>query len=241
MGAGLICFNLTMKPKQIIVFVSIILVIQFLAHFVVYQGIVNAFSINTGKALLIARSLLFVLTIAFVALILVVSKYNNFLTRFLYRTFAVWQGFLLYFFIASTFYILISSVGAYISQNNIYYIFGTAVLVGFYGVLNAKNIKIKRVEVGMAHLPEIWKSKKVVWISDIHLGQINAEGFLTRIVNKINHINPDLVFIGGDLYDGVKVDTEKIVRPLRDLKTTQGVYFITGIMMVLQIFQLRKT
>lgn len=217
-----------MKPKQIIVFVSIILVIQFLAHFIVYQGVTLGFGISSGLGLVVSRWLLGVLTVAFVALIITVSKYNNFLTRFLYRTFAVWQGFLLYFFIASTFYILISSAGVYISENNIYYIFGTALLVGFYGVLNAKNIKIKKVEVEIKDLPIVWKSKKVVWISDIHLGQINAEVFLKRIVNQINLINPDMVFIGGDLYDGVKVDTEKIIDPMRNLKTSQGVYFITG-------------
>lgn len=217
-----------MKLKQIIVFVSIILIIQFLAHFVVYRGVILGFGIGSGLALVVARCLLGILTVAFVALIITVSKYNNFLTRFLYRTFAIWQGFLLYFFLASSFYILTLSIGADISYKNVCYLFGTAFFVGMYGLLNAKNIKIKKVEVEIKSLSIVWKNKKVVWISDIHLGQINAESFLTRIVNKINILNPDLVFIGGDLYDGVKVDTEKIIEPLRNLKTTQGVYFITG-------------
>ncbi len=217
-----------MKLKQIIIFVSIILLIQFLAHFVVYQGVVLGFGISSGLGLVISRILLVFLSIAFIALILTVSKFNNFLTRFLYRTFAIWQGFLLYFFLVSSFYILSLSFGADLSYKNVCYLFGTAVFVGLYGLINAKNIKIKKVEVEIKSLPTLWKNKKVVWISDVHLGQVNAEGFLTRIVNKINYLNPDLVFIGGDLYDGVKVDTEKIIEPLRSLKTSQGVYFITG-------------
>lgn len=217
-----------MRPRQIAIFVLIILLIQFLAHFVVYQGVVLALGINSGSWLIFSRVMLGFLTFAFVVLILLVSRYNNFFTRFFYRFFAVWQGFLLYLFIASSLCILMLAVGVDLSHKNIYFLFGAAVLAGIYGVLNAKNIKIKKVEVSINNLPEAWKSKKVVWISDVHLGQINAEGFLSKIVHKINYLNPDIVFIGGDLYDGVKVDTEKIISPLRDMKTSQGVYFVTG-------------
>jgi predicted MPP superfamily phosphohydrolase len=217
-----------MNSKHIFVFLVIIISIQFLAHFVVYEGVSLVFGSYSGVWIPVSEFLLGFLTFAFIALILIVSKYNNFLTRFLYRTFAVWQGFLLYFFLASTVSILALSVGFEVQNKYGTGIFALAFLTGVYGVINAKNIKVKKISVTLKNLPEIWKVKKVVWISDVHLGQVNAEGFLKKVVSKINTLNPDLVLIGGDLYDGVKVDTNKIIEPLRDLKTVSGTYFITG-------------
>ena len=217
-----------MNFKQIFVFLVIIISIQLLAHFVVYEGVNLVFGPYSGVWIPVSQFLLVFLTFAFVALILFVSKFNNFLTRFLYRTFAVWQGFLLYFFLASTVSILAMSLGFEVSKEYGVGVFVLAFLTGVYGVINAKNIKVKKISVSLKNLPEIWNSKNVVWISDVHLGQVNAEGFLKKIVSKINTLNPDLVLIGGDLYDGVKVNTNEIVEPLRNLKTTSGTYFITG-------------
>lgn len=159
-----------MNSKHIFVFLVIIISIQFLAHFVVYEGVSLVFGSYSGVWIPVSEFLLGFLTFAFIALILIVSKYNNFLTRFLYRTFAVWQGFLLYFFLASTVSILALSVGFEVQNKYGTGIFALAFLTGVYGVINAKNIKVKKISVTLKNLPEIWKVKKVVWISDVYLG-----------------------------------------------------------------------
>lgn len=217
-----------MKKSHIIIFVSIILIIQFLTHFVVYQGIVISLNNFSHTSLNILGVVFVLLSIAFVVGVFITAKYNNIFTRVYYKFFAIWQGFLLYFFIASSIYIVSISLGIMVSNYTNTILLCGALFVGIYGVINARKTVVKKVQVPIKNLPEVWKNKKVVWISDLHLGQINAINFAKKVVDMVNSQDPDIVFIGGDLYDGVKVDTEKIIEPLRELKTTGGVYFITG-------------
>lgn len=217
-----------MKPRQIFAFVTILLVVQILTHFVVYQGFVLTSDIVSQTALFWTRVIFSILPWAFMVGVFVSAKYNNIFTRVYYRVFAVWQGFLLYFFLASTIYILVLASGLNIPLGFGNWLFDLAFVVGVYGLENARKMMTTKVTVEIKNIPEVWKSKKVVWISDIHLGQINAEGYAKKVVEKVKSLSPDLVFIGGDLYDGVKVDSDKIIAPFKNLQTTQGVYFITG-------------
>jgi predicted MPP superfamily phosphohydrolase len=61
------------------------------------------------------------------------------------------------------------------------------------------------------------------------MGQILGPQFLTNVVNKINALTPDMVFIGGDLFDGTGApDIRALIAPLANIKAPQGTYFITG-------------
>ena len=103
-----------------------------------------------------------------------------------------------------------------------------AIVAGIYGLIHARQIIVKDISVTLPHLPASWQGKKAVWISDLHLGAVYGQNFAKNIVAKINEINPDVVFIGGDIYDGVKVDENEIVKPFLDLHPMLGTYFITG-------------
>jgi predicted MPP superfamily phosphohydrolase len=69
----------------------------------------------------------------------------------------------------------------------------------------------------------------VIWISDVHLCSVRRSRFAKKIVEISNSLNPDLVFIGGDLFDGThKPDPALISKPFKDLISKQGIYFIPG-------------
>ncbi len=66
-------------------------------------------------------------------------------------------------------------------------------------------------------------------MSDLHLGQIHGPRFAERVVNKINALPHDIVFIGGDLYDGTGApDIHELAVPLKALRAPLGIYFVTG-------------
>ena len=67
-----------------------------------------------------------------------------------------------------------------------------------------------------------------MFVSDFQLGNIYRQKFAARVVEKINALDPYAVLIGGDLYDGVVCDEEKLIEPLRVLHPPGGTYFITG-------------
>jgi predicted MPP superfamily phosphohydrolase len=68
----------------------------------------------------------------------------------------------------------------------------------------------------------------VVQISDVHLGAVYRENFLSRSLNRINKLEPEAVFITGDLFDGMESDFSWIHAPFANLKTKKGIYYSFG-------------
>jgi predicted MPP superfamily phosphohydrolase len=44
----------------------------------------------------------------------------------------------------------------------------------------------------------------------------------------VEDLHPDIVFIGGDLYDGEAVDVDQLIEPFSRISAPYGTYFITG-------------
>ena len=88
--------------------------------------------------------------------------------------------------------------------------------------------RITRISIQLPLLPGPWKGKIAVWVSDTHLGQVRNTGFARHIAAKVKDLHPDIVFIGGDLYDGVAVDLDKTIEPFSKISAPYGTYFITG-------------
>ncbi len=200
-------------------------------HFVIYQAIISLFSFST-TAQLVSGIILIVLCFSFVAAVTMSFKFNNLFTRIYYRISAVWLGIAFYLFLVSCFYILAVSIlpityYIFIKDLGILFII-LAIIASFYGIFHARKILIKNITVILPNLPTEWFTKRAVFISDVHLGAVNGENFAKKIADKINKINPDIIFIGGDLYDTVKVDEFEIIKPFANLHPVLGVYFVTG-------------
>jgi predicted MPP superfamily phosphohydrolase len=57
---------------------------------------------------------------------------------------------------------------------------------------------------------------------------VRNDGFAQEIATLVQNLRPDLVFIGGDLYDGQAIDLDKVIEPFSRISAPHGVYFITG-------------
>ncbi|MEV0619523.1 metallophosphoesterase [Nonomuraea sp. NPDC050404] len=65
-------------------------------------------------------------------------------------------------------------------------------------------------------------------VSDIHLGPLTGIGHTERIVRMINGLEVDVVAIVGDLVDGSVAQLGALARPLKNLESRYGAYFVTG-------------
>ena len=100
---------------------------------------------------------------------------------------------------------------------------GAAVLLSIYGLVNALFIVVREVAIP---LKGISRPVRIVQLSDIHVGTIHNSGYLCRIVNKTNELQPDMVLITGDLFDGIGPVNAHTVTPLRDLRAPT--FFVIG-------------
>lgn len=103
-------------------------------------------------------------------------------------------------------------------------------LVVFIGNLNKRNIEIRNLEITIPKGESKIDSLNIVMASDIHLSPIDGERLLSRIVDKINSRNPDIVLLAGDIVDDkAKVLEERgIGISFNKIKSKYGVYSITG-------------
>jgi len=150
-------------------------------------------------------------------------------TRTAYYLTSIGIGCIGYFFLASTLFLVLFAFTGIASEIIGSVLFGLASLSSLYGVLHARTIVIKRISIVLPHLPEVWKERTMVWISDVHAGQIYGKKYIERIVTMINELKPSIVVIGGDLFDGSAApEILKAIEPLRGLVSPLGTYFVTG-------------
>jgi len=175
----------------------------------------------------------FLLTFSFVFSAMLGFRYSNWLVALFYKLAAAWLGFLNYFFLAAILSRLIAlgyRLVAVPAPRPLIaaFLFGLAVLTAIYGLINAQRIRIRRVPIHLENLPASWHGRTAVLFSDLHLGNINALTFSRRIERLANSLHPDIAFIPGDFFDGVKTDCLRMAAPYRDLSAPFGVYFATG-------------
>lgn len=214
-------------------FIAIVQAILFLGHFVVYETWIWLWGTPSPTALLSLQVVLAVLSVSFVTASALAFRFSNVIVRTFYRIAAAWLGFLNFLVCASFVAWLlfgISRLAGWRSGGPIIVetLFGLAILTGIYGMLNASRLRIRRVSVNLPNLPESWRERTAAFISDLHLGHIRNFGFSRRLVEKLATLAPDIIFIGGDLYDGTHVDAKRVVEPWSRQPSPLGTYLIAG-------------
>jgi predicted MPP superfamily phosphohydrolase len=214
-------------------FISIVQSILFLGHWFLYRTLVRFFGVTSPAKLLTLKVVLALLSVSLVLTSFLAFRYSNVLVRCLYTTAASWLGILYLFILASMlcwiFYGLAKLIHFPMDRKIlIEMMIGFALVASLYGFINAGMIRMTRISIQLPHLPEKWKGKTAVWVSDTHLGQVRGYGFAQHLAAKIEGLHPDIVFVGGDLYDGLAVDLDRVIEPFSRISAPYGIYFITG-------------
>jgi predicted MPP superfamily phosphohydrolase len=173
------------------------------------------------------------LSVSFVAASLLAFRYSNLLVRLLYRIASVWVGILNFLLWAAgvcwVLYVIGWLAGVDLRRPGIAaLVFGVAAAIAFYGMINARCLRVRRVKVNLENLPDSWRGRVAALISDVHLGPVNGRRFMQRIVRKLAALAPDVVLITGDLYDGTVIDAAAAAAPWKDFSPVLGAYFVTG-------------
>lgn len=87
---------------------------------------------------------------------------------------------------------------------------------------------VRKVIIFHSHLPDDLVGISFVQISDMHIGPGVTFKKMQKIVNKVNNINPDFVFLTGDIVDHLDHWFNKEIEMLGKIKAKYGVFFIPG-------------
>jgi predicted MPP superfamily phosphohydrolase len=218
---------------RFVLFISIVQSVLFLGHWFFYRTLVRFFGVTSYAKLLTLKVVLGLLSVSLVLTSFLAFRYSNVLVRCLYTTAASWLGILYLFILASTLCWICYGLAKLFHfpldrKILIEILVGIALLASVYGFINAGMIRMTRISIQLPHLPEQWKGKTAVWVSDTHLGQVRGYGFAQYVATKIESLHPDIIFMGGDLYDGLAVDLDRVIEPFSRISAPYGIYFITG-------------
>jgi len=180
-----------------------------------------------GKILILA--VLILLSISFLLGQGLIHFFDNLGLRLFYLISALGVGLLFYLTASAILFFIIRFLFPHFLPKTLAKIGLTlAVALFLIGVLNASFPVVKNISVTLAGLPTNWQGKKIVQISDLHLGSIYGPEFLKKQIIKINVLNPDLIVITGDLFDGNSSRLPEFGQELSNLKAKEGVIFVSG-------------
>lgn len=114
-------------------------------------------------------------------------------------------------------------------------IFITAVLLLLFGLLvwgswNAWVPIVRTYEIDIDKPAGDLQELRIAVASDLHLGNIVANRHLTRLVERVNDMQPDLVLLPGDVIDDViePFMRKEMSKVMRQLQAPFGVYAVPG-------------
>jgi hypothetical protein len=236
----LLLFHARIEVKEIpvlkawpLVGIALMQALLLAAHWFIYHTWIAFWGPLSLPATLWLRETLLLLAFSFITAALLGFYHTNWLVTLFYRLAAIWLGFLNFFFWAACLCWLAGLALALLGRTAdrpalAAALFSLAILVSLYGLVNARFIRIRRITVQLPGLPDSWRGRTALVMSDLHLGHINGPAFSRRIEGLAARLNPDIIFFPGDLFDGAKADAAFLAEPLRGLAPPLGSYFSTG-------------
>lgn len=96
------------------------------------------------------------------------------------------------------------------------------------GFAQARCPRTRRVSVTIDDLPEELDGYRIVQWSDVHVSGTIQRKFVRSLVERTNALDADAIAITGDFVDGPLAELRPHIEPLRDLRTRDGVFYVTG-------------
>lgn len=230
------------KTMSFLIFFSIVLLIYGLANYYIWLRFSQAFQ-EQPQIRLFLRITLLVLMVAYPLTRIVSSPNPNSLIEIYHGLGAMWIGAMLYLVLslaAVDLFRLLWKLGSmatlwkppilpfYKPMLMSLLGIGTIVLM-LAGYWNARNPQVRHLSLSLPAGNQA-EAFRMVMVSDIHMGRLIGKKRVNALVDKINHQEPDIVVLVGDMVDDEMgpVVSENIGEALANIRTLGGVYAVMG-------------
>lgn len=99
------------------------------------------------------------------------------------------------------------------------------------------HVKVEKVVIHSEKFEKNFKGINIVHISDLHISDMNE--YYQKVIDKINSIGPDYIFITGDFFSGrdafgfewpdrLNREMDNIITFLKSLKSQKAIYIVRG-------------
>jgi hypothetical protein len=201
-----------------VIFISVFFTIIFSMHLYSYMRLSSLMEIDRRPwhyvvVALLASSMIF-------STILCSFSFNA-ATRALYAVSACWFGIQFLFFSAVFLYEVPRPFVRIDGSKAGMAIIVVVAILAVISIISAQFTRVKKV-----NLPSFGGKLNAVLLSDLHVGTIRGEKYLAEIVEMTNALEPDVVFITGDIVSGAAKLRKGVFEPLADLKAKT--FFVNG-------------
>lgn len=224
--------------------------IIFFSIFLSVYGLINYYIVRRGLAIISPNfKTAYLIVLVFFIFSFILGRFLEntsipYLPQILTWAGSFWMAFMLYFFISL---LLIDELRlfnhffhffpAFITNNTetakkitgaVVVIISVLFVAG--GHINMYFPTVKKLDLSIDKNAGELKQLNIVMVSDLHLGSILGNGFLERIAEKSNELNPDIVLFVGDVVDEDigAVLKDHIGETLKKFKSVYGIYAVTG-------------
>jgi predicted MPP superfamily phosphohydrolase len=203
------------------------------SHYFILYSVLRAFDVSQPRVRLALLLTFSALALSYPLAMLLHRSYANLATRTFHVLSSFWIGLAIHlvFFLALSWVIYGLSRAAGRPLSMFVPLSAAALLAlsaSLYGLWQAKHPVVTSLEVEINGLPESWEGRTLVQLSDVHLGSVHGRGFLRHVVERVNALESEVVFITGDLFNGSCSEFGRFGDLLDSLEARRGVFFVTG-------------
>lgn len=220
-----------MKKIHFSMLISLIFFVVFVSHGMLFVSVDFFWDINASLLLIVFLSVFFP-GLFFLSTALIHSRESNF-SRWLYLISSIWLGLFSFFFFSvfltwGAFWI--GQIAGWDIPLGILFsgLANLSILFVVYGIWNAFHPRVRHIKVFIRNLPEYWEGKKIVQISDVHLGAVYGARHFRKIATMANAEKPEITVFTGDTFDGTDGWLSTFIEPISRFQARSGLFFIIG-------------
>jgi uncharacterized protein len=201
-----------MNRSKMLVFFIIVFTIYVLANFYIF---IKGYRVvpGTSNLRLVYTIIYIVIASAFIAGKFLERNHSSVLTDILNIIGGFWMAFMLYGFLMlflSDITAPVLKISGILSKNGLLLFrkwafiltVGVSLILIVYGFINALIPVVKRYDIAIDKPAGEIKTFRIAAVSDIHLGSIIRKRSIRKLSKILKDINPDAVFLLGDIVDG---------------------------------------
>lgn len=100
------------------------------------------------------------------------------------------------------------------------------ILFVLYEVYELNTLSVSTYEIKSEKISSSFNNFKIVHISDLHSKEFGKNNI--KLIKKIDSLNPDAIFLTGDIIDNEDIDYVKIVNLIKELSSKYKIYYSFG-------------